>query len=322
MGKVVTIGEPMAMFIAREPGKLKDVKSFDHFIAGAEVNVSVGVARLGHEIEYVTEMGKDPFAEHIMDFLTKETIDTNLIRINPAYPTGFQLKSKDAEHDPEVVYFRKGSAAYHMQRARAQEIDFSDVDILHVTGILMALNDETFALTEALIEKAKAQDTLITFDPNLRPTLWRDQKTMIDRINRVAASADYVLPGISEGEILTGSRDPDQIADFYLDLGARAVIIKSGPHGAIMKYRENGAAKTLTKPGFKVEKVVDTVGAGDGFAVGVITSLLEELPPAEMLERANAIGAIQVSHISDNENLPTRAELADFLKSHPGGGDI
>lgn len=316
MGKVVTIGEPMAMFIAQTPGELKDVKSFDRHIAGAEVNVSVGVSRLGHEIEYVTEMGEDPFADHILDFLKQEKIKTHLIRINPKYPTGFQLKSKDTEKDPEVVYFRKGSAAYHMNNQRVADIDFSDVDIFHVTGILMALNDGTFTLIKELVEKAKAQNTVITFDPNLRPSLWKDQETMISRINLMAEFADYVLPGIGEGEILTGSRDPEQIADFYLELGANGVIIKCGPEGAFMKYREGNETKHLTKPGFKLKEVVDTVGAGDGFAVGVITSLLENLAPDAMLERANAIGALQVSHISDNENLPTPEKLQLFIEEH------
>ncbi|MHC5248594.1 sugar kinase [Enterococcus sp. LJL90] len=316
MGKVLTIGEPMAMFIAQTPEKLKHVKSFDRYVAGAEVNVSVGLVRLEHEVTYVTELGQDPFGEHIVEFLEAEDIDTSLIEINPEYPTGFQLKNKDSKNDPEVVYFRKGSAAYHMGIERAAEIDFSDIDIFHVTGILMALNDGTYELMEGLIQKAKAQNTIITFDPNLRPTLWGSRELMTERINHIAEYADYVLPGIGEGFILTGRTEPDEIADFYLDLGAKAVIIKLGSKGAYAKWRDLAGDHILTQAGFRVE-AVDTVGAGDGFAVGIVSGLLEGLPMKELLVRANAIGAIQVSHISDNENLPTREQLADFIQNHP-----
>lgn len=321
MGRVVTIGEPMAMFVANSAGKLKDVKSFDRFIAGAEVNVSVGVSRLGHQIQYVTELGNDPFGEHILEFLNEEQIDTNLIKINGNHPTGFQLKNKDTQNDPEVIYFRKGSAAYHMNLNKIKEIDFSEVDIFHVTGILMALNDTTYQLVKELVIKAKQQQTLITFDPNLRPSLWKDQETMIERINEIASFSDYFLPGLAEGRILSNLEDPEEIADFYMNLGNTGVIIKLGPVGAYAKWRENNERHQLTESGFILEEVIDTVGAGDGFAVGIVTGLLEDLSMDKILERANAIGAIQVSHISDNENLPTIDKLTQFIENHTKKGE-
>lgn len=316
MGKVVTIGEPMGMFVAQTPGNLKDVASYDRFIAGAEVNVSVGVSRLGHQIQYITNLGRDPFGEYIYDFLNQEEIDTSLIKFDSNYPTGFQLKSKGSKGDPEVVYFRKGSAAYHMEQNRLDEIDFKDVDIFHVTGILMALNDRTFDLVKRLILKAKQQQTLITFDPNLRPTLWESKDLMIERINEIAKYADYFLPGIEEGHILTGNTEMEAIADYYLNMGIKGVIIKAGPKGAYGKWRTSDEIQVLEKEGFHLDEVVDTVGAGDGFAVGIVTGLLENLSKETMIERANAIGAIQVSHISDNENLPNRKQLTEFIEKH------
>lgn len=321
MGKVVTIGEPMAMFVAKTPGELKDVASFDRFIAGAEVNVSVGVSRLGHQIQYITQLGRDPFGEHIADFLKAEAIDTSLITFNPNYPTGFQLKNKDSKRDPEVVYFRKGSAAYHLNDEIITAIDFTDVDIFHVTGILMALNDTTFELVKKLVLKAKAQKTLITFDPNLRPTLWASEELMKQRIHEIASHSDYFLPGLAEANLLTGLTDVEEIADYYLALGNQGVIIKEGPEGAYAKWRTSNGLQSLQKAGFRLAEVVDTVGAGDGFAVGVVTGLLEQLSMEATLERANAIGAIQVSHISDNENLPTPEELIAFIKKYQREGE-
>lgn len=316
LGKVITIGEPMAMFVAQTPGKLKDVTGYDRFIAGAEVNVAVGTARLGHEVQYITHLGEDPFGEYIHDFLKKEKIDTELVCFDPEHPTGFQLKNKGAKNDPEVVYFRRGSAAYHMDQEKLKDIDFSEADIFHVTGILMALNDTTFHLVKQLIAKAKEQETVIVFDPNLRPALWKSQKLMIQRINEIARYADYFLPGIEEGAILSGKITKEDIADYYLDMGINTVIIKTGEKGAYSKLLCAKKSQVIEKAGFHVEKVIDTVGAGDGFAVGIVTGLMEKLSIEEMLERANAIGAIQVSHISDNENLPNKKHLEDFIEQH------
>lgn len=313
MGKVLTIGEPMGMFIASAEGKLKDVKHFERYVAGAEMNVSVGVSRLGHDISYITEVGQDPFGESVLDFLEAEGIDTSNVKVNPTLPTGFLLKSKDSENDPEVVYFRKGSAASKMGPEKAAAVEFGGVDIFHVTGILMALNDGTFELVKSLILKAREQGTVITFDPNLRPSLWASRELMVSRLNEIAGLADYVLPGIGEGEVLAGTSNQEEIADFYLEKGAKAAIIKTGPAGAFAKWRTDQGYEQVFVPGFKLKQVVDTVGAGDGFAAGVLTGILEGLSMEQILERANAIGAIQVSHISDNENLPTPARLADFI---------
>lgn len=317
MGKIMTIGEPMAMFVANQKGKLKDIRHFQMYIAGAEVNVSVGLSRLGHEVEFVTQLGMDPFGEYILDFLENEQINTSTIQFTSEFPTGFQLKNKDDLNDPEVVYFRKGSAASQLTEDWVEKIDFSDIDIFHVTGILMALNDRTYELIQLLIDKAKNQETIVSFDPNLRPVLWESEEKMISRINKVASKVDYILPGLSEGQRLTSKNKKEEIANYYLEMGVKGVIIKNGEQGAYAKWRdEKDQFVEIETPAFCLEETVDTVGAGDGFAVGILSGLLENLAEDELLERANAIGAIQVSHISDNENLPNREELHSFVDKH------
>jgi 2-dehydro-3-deoxygluconokinase len=66
---------------------------------------------------------------------------------------------------------------------------------------------------------------------------------------------------------------------------------------------------------------VDTVGAGDGFAAGVISGVLEGLPLAQAVQRGSAIGTIQIMHVSDNEGLPSREELKRFMNTHLQGGE-
>lgn len=316
MGKIVTVGEPMALFVANEEGDLDTVKSFTKYIAGAEINVSVGVTRLEHKIEYVTQLGKDPFGKYIARFLEDEGIGTTYSKFYEGAPTGFQLKGKDQENDPEVFYFRKNSAASMIPYDLSEEISLDDVDVLHVSGVFLAVNDETYRFAQNLVKRAKAKGITIVFDPNLRPVLWGSTERMVKGINEMAVQADYVLPGLSEGEILTGSSQPNEIAEFYLAQGVKGVIIKDGSLGCYAYEKQADATKKTVAAGFKLDQLVDTVGAGDGFAVGIVTGLIEELPLDAMLERANAIGAIQVSHISDNEGLPTRQELADFIETH------
>jgi len=114
-----------------------------------------------------------------------------------------------------------------------------------------------------------------------------------------------VMPGMAEGELLTGYDTPADIARFYLDMGVEAVVIKLGAKGAYYRTQLNEAFV----PGVPVAKVVDTVGAGDGFAVGVISALLENLGFDQATARGNWVGSQAVQSRGDMEGLPTRAAL-------------
>lgn len=312
MGKTILFGEPMALLIADTTGPLEDVEHFTRSLSGAEVNVSIGLSRLGHKVSYLTRLGDDPFGHYIEKQLKANNIGTELITYDPVYRTGIQLKNRvENGEDPYAPYYRKGSAASHITPKEIEAIDFSDVEHVHVTGIPPALSETSRAATYRLMEIAKEKNIFITFDPNLRPALWESKEVMIKVINDLASMADVVLPGIEECKILAGTDDCDKAADFYQNLGVKTVVIKIGAKGAYVRDGKD----TYTIGGFKVDKVVDTVGAGDGFAVGVISGRLEGLTLAEAVRRGNAIGAIQVTNISDNEGLPTREQLRRFMEN-------
>ncbi len=105
--------------------------------------------------------------------------------------------------------------------------------------------------------------------------------------------------------ILTGQQTPEGIADFYLSRGVKAVVIKTGCDGAWFK---SASGEQGTVDAIKVDNVVDTVGAGDGFAVGVISALLEGKTLLQAVNRGNKIGslAIQVRATARGCPLATR----------------
>lgn len=316
MCEVMTLGEPMVMFLADTKEPLSQVNHFTKMIAGAELNVAMGLSRLGHSVSYLTQVGNDPFGEYIKDFLKKEQIDSSYVRMTSEAPTGFQIKNQVDDGDPEVIYFRKGSAASKSTKELLRDVDLNGCKILHVTGIFPALSKETQNMTKELIQLARQNKIMVTFDPNPRPVLWNSEKEMIEETNKLACMCDVVMPGFREGKLFTGLQTKEEIADFYLEQGVKKVVIKLGTSGSYSKERlEDGSYKESEEVCFKVP-VVDTVGAGDGFAAGVISAILEGLDDKKILERGNAIGAIQVMHLSDNEGLPNISELNEFLKTY------
>ncbi|MBP2032645.1 2-dehydro-3-deoxygluconokinase [Clostridium algifaecis] len=315
MSEFLTIGEPLTLFAASGENEvdkeLKDVKFYEKFLAGAEVNVCVGLSRLGHSTQYITKIGQDPFGYFIKESLNKEKIGTDYIGETDEYFTGYQLKSKVSHGDPGIFYFRKNSAASHFSVNDLNKLDVNGLKHMHLTGIFPALSKNCRESVYKLLEIAKENNVRITFDPNLRLPLWKDKEEMKQVINDIAFKSDIVLPGISEGLILTGSDKPEEIADFYLNKGVKTVVVKLGSEGAYVKSKDG----SFTVKGFKVEKVVDTVGAGDGFAVGLISGLLEGLGIKYAVQRGNAIGALAVMSAGDNDGYPDKAHLDDFINS-------
>lgn len=310
--RILTVGEPMGLFIAQEEAKLEKVKHFSTSVAGAEFNVAVGLTRLGHKAGYLTKVGEDPFGRQIINCMNENGIDTALTQIDPAHRTGFMLKSKTSQGDPDIYYFRAGSAASTISPEDVKDVDLTRWDAIHLSGILPATSETALATTYDLMDRAKKAGIPIFFDPNLRPQLWPSKEKMVEEINKMAAQADYVLPGENEGLTLCGSKDPKVIGAFYLGLGAKTVIVKTGSDGA-ETFTKDGSFRT---PAYPPEKIVDTVGAGDGFAAGVESALMEGLSLEEAVRRGSAIGTIQIMHVSDNEGLPTREELEAFQTGH------
>lgn len=314
MAEVLTIGEPMGLFVAQEAKPLKDVQHFTRLVCGAEVNFSIGLSRLGHTVSYVSRVGSDPIGQHVRDFLQENGIEDRYVQIDQEHLTGMQFKEMAAEGtDPLVVNYRRHTAFSYFTSEDLQGIDWQGVKHVHVTGIPAALSDSCCVAVEALMDAAHAHDTMVSFDPNLRPALWSSPMVMVKTLNRLAEKADLILPGLGEGKILTGLEKPEQIADFYLARGAKAVVIKLG--GSKGAYGKEQEGKEFIAPSFRVEHVVDTVGAGDGFAVGTISALLEGRTLEEAALRGAAIGALAIMSAGDNEGLPNRTELQHFMEA-------
>lgn len=313
--KILLAGEAMELFIARQEAPLDRVESWDSAVAGAELNVAVGLARLGHDVSYFTRVGDDPFGRRIERLLEENAIGASLVRRDARHPTGFMLKGKVSAGDPPIFYFRKNSAASAMTADEVDALELSGFagGILHMTGITPALSQSARESMDRLAQRARQAGMTVSFDPNLRPQLWPDEKTMREVLNGFAVKADLVLPGCGEGELLCGTREPEEIADYYLSRGVKAVVVKVGAKGAYAATAEGG----FFSPSFPVERVVDTVGAGDGFAAGVLSALAEGLPLAEGVRRGNAIGALQVMSAGDNTGLPNREQLQQFMASAP-----
>ncbi len=303
---VVTFGEAMLLLVADTPGPLEDTAGFHKRSAGAETNVAIGLARLGLRVGWASRLGTDMMGRYLIKAMTREGIDCSRVVCDAAQSTGFQLKGRVTDgSDPPTEYHRRGSAASHMGVNDIDEMWLLSARHLHATGVFAAVSPATLALVRKSMDLMRAAGRSVSFDPNLRPAMWATPGRMRDATNDLAARAHWVLPGLEEGRFLTGQDTPEGIARFYRRRGASLVIVKLGSAGAYFE----GDAGSGRLPAFAVAEVVDTVGAGDGFAAGVISALLEGLSVPQAVRRGAWIGERAVQVLGDSEGLPTRAEL-------------
>jgi 2-dehydro-3-deoxygluconokinase len=322
---VVTLGECMASFIARDRGPMSETTDFLCTVAGAEANVAVGLARLGVPVAFIGRVGADGLGTTILRRLRGEGVDVQHLRVDTSATTGVMIRELRDLGPSEVLYWRAGSAG---SRVSASDVEAAAELItraawLHITGITPALSLAAASAVDAALARARAAGARISLDVNIRLRLWSEAQAR-SALAPLAARCHVVLGGVEELALLAGlagtleaaaTVDAETAADAVLAMGPEAVVVKLGAAGAL----ERRASGRTAAPATPVDHVVDPVGAGDAFTAGYIATILGGASSAEALAAANACGAAAVSTLGDQSGLPTTRELALLL--HQGSPD-
>lgn len=309
--EVITLGETMVILEATETGPMKYTNYFQKRYGGAESNFAIGVTKLGHAATWFSKVGNDELGEYLLHAIRGEGVDTSFVTTDAAAPTGLYFKEKRRPNQNHVHYYRAGSAASKLSPEDLPNHLFSSGNILHITGITPFLSESCDETVDRAIDGAREHGLMVSFDPNLRFKImqWYGEENAKERIRALAAKSDLFLPGIDEAEWLYGTRDEQKIAARAWKDGAKDIVIKSGDSHSYYadRYKKEGRVAS-----YMVDEVVDPIGAGDGFAAGVIAGLLEGESLEEAVRLGSAVGALVVSSPGDIEGLPTRAEVEAF----------
>lgn len=308
---VVTFGETMVLFVPTKVGPLRFTNEFEKTIGGAEANVAISLARLGHQVSWISRLGNDEFGLYVRNFIRGEGVDTSQVKFDDDNPTAVFFKERRVMHDPKIYYYRKESAASYMSPNDLDETVITKAKFLHITGITPALSHSCRETVHHAITLAKQNKVTVVFDPNIRLKLWRKQEAR-EELMDIASKCDIVLPGIEEGEILTGETAPERIAARLLDNGASVVVVKLGERGAFYRTSEKGEYIES----FPVQQVVDTAGAGDGFAAGFLSGLIRGWSYADAVKLGNRVGAYALTVTGDVEGYPYWSQISPDKIKH------
>lgn len=319
----VTLGECLVSLVAQDRGPLAESATFLRTVAGAEANVAVGLARLGHRVAYVGRVGADAFGTVVRRQLRGEGVDVDHLTTDPAGPTGLMVRELRDLGPMEIIYHRAGSAASHLEPA---DVDAARGAIagarwLHLTGITPALSPSAAAAVVRAKELARAAGVSVSLDLNIRRRLWAEADAAV-ALRALVKGCDLVLGGLDEVALVGGlarsleeggGADATAAADALIAAGAGRVIVKLGADGALLR---DAGGTTSRSPALPVPRVVDPVGAGDAFTAGYLALTLEGAPIEGALRAANACGALAVSTVGDLTGLPDRPTLEALM----GGG--
>lgn len=299
MPDVVTLGECMAVLYPPDPVTLDDTRMLLLDVGGAEANLSIALSRLGHSARFISRIGDDPFGRRVRTVLDAEGVDTSALIIDAGAPNGVFFREWLPDGARRVYYYRAGSAASRLLPDDLSPERFAGARIIHLTGITPALSASCAAACARAVELARAVGALISFDPNYRPRLWSAERAR-EALLPLMRAADIILMGHEDAHATLGTTDDDDSLAAAAALGARIVVLKRAERGALaLVDRQRFAAAPVT-----AERVIDPVGAGDGFDAGFLAGQLRGWGIAESLALGARVGAGSVAALGDYAGYP------------------
>ena len=257
-------------------------------VGGAESNVAIHLARLGHPVAWASRVGNDPFGRRVVATVADAGVDTSYVATDEDAPTGVYFKDPAGSG---VLYYRANSAASRMNETWLATVPIASARIVHLSGITPALSATCADLLDAVIATAHRTGVLVSFDVNYRPQLWPVGEAAPVLLS-LAERADLVFTGLDEAKLLWGT--------------AAAVDVRRllpGPPRLIVKDASVGATEFLgTEETFvaaPVVSVIESVGAGDAFAAGYLSAFLAELDSGAALSHGHSLAASALQSILD-----------------------
>lgn len=314
--EILSLGEPLMEFSAEQEGGLDTVRSFTSGFGGDASNFAVAAARAGGKVGMIARIGNDEFGDAFVSLWQREGIDTSLVSRADDGPTGLYIITRNhGRHN--FTYYRAGSAASLMTPDMLPTEAIRKARLLHVTGVTQGISTTSCDTALAAMETAKGAGTMISYDPNYRPSLWGLERARAV-VRKSVSMADIVVPSMEEAEVMFGITDPEEAAGTFLDMGAAVVALKLGSEGALIATGESMIRITAIEV-----DAVDCSGAGDAFAGAFVACWLESQELERCARYAIVAAGLSTRGLGCVVPIPNKDEVVKYLDLVPDlpGGD-
>ncbi len=322
MKKVISFGEALIDFVPTVNGlPLSEVEQFKRAAGGAPANVAVAIAKLGGESYFAGQVGDDAFGRHLETTFRSHGVKTDYLLFTDQAKTALAFVSLRADGERDFLFFREPSADMLIASDAIKPEWFRDAGIFHYGSLTLTWPVSKDATLKG-IELARQADVLLSFDPNLRFSLWPSPETARDEIVPLLSTADVLKVSEEELAFLAETESEDEGVRQLLDRGIALILITKGKAGC--SYHTSRLSGTVPVPDLQR---VDTTGAGDAFVGGFLYQLARldiskhnlDLLVGDrdglesVLRFANACGAITITGRGAIPSLPTLTAVEDLL---------
>lgn len=289
---------------------------FEQNPGGAPANLLTVASHMGYRTEFIGKVGSDMHGTYLKQTLHAEGIGTSNLLQDSDFFTTLAFVSIHPDGERQFSFARNPGADTQLRTEELHHDLLSDCKIFHF-GSLSLTDDPSRTATIDAVAIAKRSGALISYDPNYRESLWKNQDFAVKQMNSMIPYADIMKVSDEEALLLTGCTDYDLAADQLLTAGPALIAITLGSNGVLLADRTHKERIS----GFTVA-AVDTTGAGDSFWGGFLSHFLsfeksmEKITWAELKECAiygNATAALCVQKRGGIPAIPSNKELFDFI---------
>ena len=311
------IGRAGMDFFPHPPGtRTEQATEFRSGLGGSAANTAAGICKFGGKAALVTRVSDDSVGRYCTNQLKHYGVDTRHVTpVGGEYRNSLAVyESRVAEH--QTVIYRNGAADFQMDEQDVAAVDYGAYGALITAGTVFAA-DPSRAATFHAFSLARAANLPIIFDVDYRPYSWPSPAVAEDVLSRAGALSDMIVGNDEEFGFMAGGFDKGlEMARHLAQTSAEIVIYKRGEHGAI-----TFAGGEEIHTGIYPVDALKPTGAGDSFMAGLMAAMAEGHDLKSAIMRASACAAITVGKPGCAPAMPDRAQLEEFLATHPGPTD-
>jgi fructokinase len=310
---VICLGEALIDFIPTDSTNTIYKKS----PGGAPANVAVGLSLLGETSTFIGKVGSDLLGDFLYQTLEEYGVNVSHIKFTKEAKTGITFVKLTTEGERSFEFYISQSADQFLQVTDISEDVFKAHAILHI-GSISLINKISKMATKAAINLAKKHSLLISFDANIRHSLWENDEQIKREIIPLLYEADIVKLSVEEMYFLTSANDIQSGLKVLKTFNIPLLVITLGDEGCwVVKKNDE-----IHVPAMEIE-IEDTTGAGDAFVSGFLYNLnkyngkLEDLCLEELKDIAifaSICGGLAASAKGAMTSLPTLNEVHNILK--------
>ena len=283
---------------------------------GAVCNVLAMLGRLGKKTAFIGKVGQDMFGTQLKNAVEEVGIDTRALFMDEEVHTTLAFVHTYPDGDRDFSFYRNPGADMMLTKNEVPEDLIQNSRLFHF-GTLSSTHEGVREATRHAIEVAKDAGCIITFDPNLRPPLWKSLDDARREIEYGMTKCDVLKISDNEVEFLFDTTDYDKGAALIREkYNIPLVLITMGKAGSRAYYKD---MRVEAAP-FLQKTTIETTGAGDTFCASTLNYILEhglenltEENLMEMLTFANAAASLITTRKGALRVMPSRQEVIDFI---------